>query len=258
MSRVLITGASRGIGRATAVEAVRRGHEVIATARNITALDGIDGLAGRLALDVTDQASVDDAVASTGRLDALISNAGETIRGPIESIPLGEVRRLFELNTLGALRVTQAVLPGFRAQGSGHVLYLSSILGRIAIPLVGAYAASKWALEAIAETLAIEAGQFGVRVTLLEPGQVSTGAPEAAPSYLDDDSPYAPIAAAMSEAPDPAVLISPEDAASAIVDALESETPALRVPVGTPAILGLADRRDQPDDQPFVWRPRTA
>ena len=159
MSRVLVTGASKGIGRATVRELAARGHEVVATARSRAALEDLP-TAARLALDVTDQESVDAALAAAGELDALISNAGETLRAPAESVPLTEVSRLFELNTVGALRVAQAVLPGMRARGRGRLLFVSSITGRIVVPLGGAYAASKWALEALAEAIAIEAGHF--------------------------------------------------------------------------------------------------
>src|ERR1700733_15661505 len=157
MARILITGASRGIGRGTAVALAARGHEVIATARDVSSLDDVPA-ALRLGLDVTDQASVDAAIARAGRVDVLVSNAGATVRAPVETVPVAEVQRIIEVNTLGALRVAQAVLPGMRAQGSGQIVFISSIQGRLALPLIGAYAASKWALEALAETLAIESG----------------------------------------------------------------------------------------------------
>ncbi len=111
MSRVLITGASKGIGRATAVELAKRGHEVVATARDPRSLEDLD-VAAKLQLDVTDQASVDAAIAAAGEVDALISNAGVIFRAAVEASPLDEVERLYAQNTVGALRVTQALLPG--------------------------------------------------------------------------------------------------------------------------------------------------
>src|ERR1700761_803456 len=192
MSSVLITGASRGIGRAIAITLAGRGHRVIATARRPETLAGLP-VDQRLALDVTDQDSVDAAIAGAGQIDVLVSNAGETVRAPLESVPLAEVERLFQLNTLGALRVAQGVLPAMRERGAGRLVFVSSIQGRLVLPVIGAYGASKWALEAIAETLAIEAGHFGVRVSIIQPGAVSSGGGERARSFLRENDPYAPL-----------------------------------------------------------------
>ena len=252
MSRVLVTGASKGIGRATVRELVARGHEVVATARNRAALEDLPA-AARLALDVTDQESVDAALAAAGELDALISNAGETLRAPAESVPLTEVSRLFELNTVGALRVAQALLPGMRARGRGRLLFVSSITGRIVVPLGGAYAASKWALEALAEAIAIEAGHFGVKVTLLEPGAVSSGGSERAATLLSDDDPYLPLARQLAAAR--AESITVEEVAQAVADTLEDPDPPLRLPVGRPAATLLAARHATADDVPFRIAP---
>ena len=252
MSRVLVTGASKGIGRATVRELVARGHEVVATARSRAALEDLPA-AARLALDVTDQQSVDAALAAAGELDALISNAGETLRAPAESVPLTEVSRLFELNTVGALRVAQAVLPGMRARGRGRLLFVSSITGRIVVPLGGAYAASKWALEALAEAIAIEAGHFGVKVTLLEPGAVSSGGSERAATLLSDDDPYLPLARQLAAAR--AESITVEEVAQAVADTLEDPDPPLRLPVGRPAATLLAARHATADDVPFRIAP---
>jgi NAD(P)-dependent dehydrogenase (short-subunit alcohol dehydrogenase family) len=249
MARVLITGASRGIGRATVRELSARGHRVVATARNPETLQDLPAEA-RLSLDVTDQASVDRAVAAAGPIDTLISNAGETARGPMETIPRAEVDHLFQLNTLGALRVTQAVLPGLRARGGGRILFLSSILGRLTVPLSGAYTASKWALEAIAETLAVEAGHFGVKVAVLEPGQVSSGALDHPRTYLADDNPYLPLAAQLAVARR-GDFITVEEVAAAIADAVERDDLPFRIHVGATAETVLAARSAAPPDVPF-------
>jgi NAD(P)-dependent dehydrogenase (short-subunit alcohol dehydrogenase family) len=258
MSRVLITGASKGIGRATAHELAVRGHEVVATARDVRTLDDLP-VDTRLTLDVTDQASVDRAVAAAGDLDALVSNARlrgaalHRLRAPVESVPLAEVERLFQLNTLGALRVAQAVLPGLRARGGGRVLFVSSVLGRLTIPLSGAYAASTWALEALAETLAVEVGHFGISVTLLQPGAVSSGGIERAPTYLGDDDPYLPLARQLVGAR--GSFITVEDVAAAVADALEQDSPPLRIPVGAWAEAVLAARAATPETSPFRIAP---
>ncbi len=232
MSRVLVTGASKGIGRATVRELAARGHHVVATARSRAALEDLPAVA-RLALDVTDQESVAAALAAAEELDALIGNAGETLRAPAESVPLTEVGRLFQLNTVGALRVAQAVLPGMRARGRGRLLFVSSIAGRVVVPLGGAYAASKWALEALAEAIAIEAGHFGVKVTLLEPGAVSSGGSERAATLLGGDDPYLPLARHQGPRYQPYRLV--EEVAQAVADTLEDPDPPLRLPVGLTA-----------------------
>src|SRR4029077_10194388 len=206
-----------------------------------------------LTLDVTDQESVDRAVAAAGDLDALVSNAGETLRAPVESVPLAEVERLFQLNTLGALRVAQAVVPRLRARGGGRVLFVSSVLGRLTIPLSGAYAASTWALEALAETLAVEVGHFGISVTLLQPGAVSSGVTEAAPTSLGDDDLYLPLAQQLAGAR--GSFITVEDIAAAVADSLEQDSPPLRIPVGASAKAVLAARAATPETTPFRIAP---
>src|SRR5260370_20286172 len=243
MMRVLVTGASKGIGRATVQELAARGHWVAATARDAQTLNDLPADI-RLSLDVTDQTSVDRAIAAAGPIDALVSNAGETARGPVETTPLAEVNHLFQLNTLGALRVTQAVLPGMRARGGGRLLFVSSILGRLTIPLSGAYAASKWALEAIAETLAVEAGHFGIKVAVLEPGGVSSGALDRPRTYLTDDDPYRPLAAQLAGAP--GNLIPVQEVAAAIAGAVEHPDPPFLIPVGAAAEKVLAPRSAPP------------
>jgi len=218
MARILITGAARGIGRGTAIALTERGHEVIATARDAASLADVPA-AVRLSLDVTDQASVDGAIARAGRVDVLVSNAGATVRAPLETVPLEEVQRIIEVNTLGSLRVAQAVLPGMRAQGSGQILFLSSIQGRLVLPLIGTYAISKWGLEAMAETLAVETGHFGISVHVLQPGAVASGGAERAPVYIDDANPYRPLLgkiAAFRAAP-----ISVEEVAEAIAETVD-------------------------------------
>src|SRR5260370_26692411 len=155
MARILITGTSPGIGRATTIELARRGHDVVATARRPETLVGLPA-AERLALDVTDQASVDAAISAAGDIDVLVSNAGETIRGTVEATPLSEYQRLYDINFLGALRVTKAVLPAFRARGVGQFIFVSSVLGRLVIPLISGYAASSFELGGLSEALALE------------------------------------------------------------------------------------------------------
>jgi NAD(P)-dependent dehydrogenase (short-subunit alcohol dehydrogenase family) len=252
MSRVLITGASRGIGRGIAVELTSRGHEVIATARDVSSLNDVPS-AARLPLDVTDPHSVAAALAEAGPIDVLVSNAGATVRAPLETVPISEVQQLFDLNTFGALRVAQEVLPGMRQRGSGKLIFISSIQGRIAIPLIGPYAASKWALEAIAETLAIETGHFGISVHLLQPGAVSSGGGERAKVFLEDGNPYHPLLGQLQGFRSDPVTV--EEVAEAVTSVLEDTDAPLRIPVGAPATRLLAERKAAPEDVPFLAAP---
>jgi NADP-dependent 3-hydroxy acid dehydrogenase YdfG len=252
MSRILITGASRGIGRGIAEELTARGHEVVATARDLDLLADVPA-AVRLQLDVTDDASVSAAVAAAGPIDVLVSNAGATVRAPMETVPVAEVQRLFDLNTFGALRVAQAVLPGMRERGAGKLIFLSSIQGRVAIPLIGPYAASKWALEAIAETFAIEAARFGVSVHLLQPGAVSSGGAERAKVFLDDDNPYRPLLDQLKGFRSDPVTV--QEVATAVALTLEAAHAPLRIPVGAAATSILAARKAAPEDEPFLAAP---
>ncbi len=252
MSRVLITGASRGIGRGTAAVLAARGHEVIATARDVSALQDVPAVA-RLQLDVTNESSVKAAVEAAGPIDVLVSNAGATVRAPLETVPVSEVEALFNLNTFGALRVAQAVLPGMRERGSGKLIFVSSIQGRVAIPLIGPYAASKWALEAIAETLAIEVGHFGISVNVLQPGAVSSGGAERAKAFLDDGNPYRPLLDQLGGFRSAPVTV--EEVADAVAAALEDPNAPLRIPVGGPATSILAARKAAPEGVPFLAAP---
>jgi NADP-dependent 3-hydroxy acid dehydrogenase YdfG len=253
MARVLITGASRGIGRGTAIALAGKGHEVIATARDVSMLGDVPA-ARKLRLDVTDQDSVDAAIAQAGQVDVLVSNAGATVRAPIETIPLDAVRDLFELNCLGALRVAQGVLPRMRERGSGQLIFMSSIQGRLVIPLIGAYGAAKQALEAFAEAIAIESGHFGISVHLLEPPAVTSGGAERAQVYLDEDSPYRPLLDKLG--PFRAEPVSVEEVAESVAETIDQAGQApFRVPIGQTAKTILAERKAAPDDAPFLAAP---
>jgi NADP-dependent 3-hydroxy acid dehydrogenase YdfG len=248
MSSVLITGASRGIGRAVATEFARRGHRVVATARDPHALSDLD-VSERLALDVTDDASVTAAVAAAGDIDVVIANAGAIFYAAVEAIPLAELQRLLNLNTVGALRVTQAVLPQMRARGEGKLMFMSSVVGRVVLPPGAAYAASKWALEALVEALAIEATPFGIQAALLEPGAVSSGALDDVITYTLPNDPYAGI---LKGGGPRAGMITPEQVAAEVADAADKPQLPLRIPIGDAARALLAARHAAPDDVPFT------
>ena len=249
MARVLITGCSSGFGRATALELKGRGHEVVATARRPDTIADLD-VDVRLALDVTDDASVAAALAAAGDIEALVNNAGVSVGGPVEKVPVDEVRRLFETNFFGVLRVTQAVLPPMRARGTGTIVNVSSVSGRVAQPLSGFYAASKFALEALSEALHYEAGHFGIRTVIVEPGYFKTNLGDSRREFGVDGPPYDELRTLTMEmanrlgrgdAP------GPELVARAIADAIESDAPALRIPVGEMAEMVMAARGSMDD-----------
>ncbi|HXQ90314.1 MAG TPA: SDR family oxidoreductase [Acidimicrobiales bacterium] len=244
MARALITGCSTGFGRATAVELKQRGYEVVATARRRETITGLDADA-HLALDVTNDASVRAAVDAAGTIDVLVNNAGIEIGGPVELVPLAEVRRLFETNVFGPVRLMQAVLPQMRARRKGTIVNLSSVSGRVAAPLSAFYAASKFALEALSEALHVEAGHFGIRTIVIEPGFFKTNLGESNVDFGVDGAPYDELHMIMQKlsaqlgrdaAPGPEVV------AGAIADALESPDGPWRVPVGTDAEMVLGAR----------------
>lgn len=183
MSKVwFITGSSRGFGREWTVAALERGDRVVATARRIDALDDLIARFGDAVLpmtfDVTDRAAafvaVDAAVAHFGRLDVVVNNAGYGQFGVVEELSEADAREQMETNLYGALWVTQAALPHLRAQGSGHIVQVSSIGGITAFAGIGMYHASKWALEGLSQSLALEVAGFGIKVTIVEPGGFST------------------------------------------------------------------------------------
>ncbi len=177
-----ITGASRGFGRIWTEAALTRGDQVAATARDVASLADLKERFGDavlpLTLDVTNDEQVRQAVAQAhahfGKLDVVLNNAGYSLVGTAEEVSVEEVRAEFDTNYLGTLRVIQAVLPLLRQQGSGHLVGVSSTLGHVAMPLIGTYCATKWAFEALHESLAQEVKGFGVKVSLIEPGAYAT------------------------------------------------------------------------------------
>ena len=256
--RILITGAARAIGRATAEELTARGHEVVATARTPSMLDDLD-VAQRLELDVRDDDSVRGAIDAAGELDAVVNNAAMQGKGPLEDYPLDLLRDMFETNTIGALRVVQAVVPAWRKRGSGVIVNVSSVQGRVSTPLEGPYASTKYALEALSETLHYELRHFGIRTVIVEPGYIAPGMKSIDAHRGDDD--YAELWSQW-EGTDTKVTgsagrTSPEVAAGIIADAIEDPATPLRVEIGDDAKLTLATRRSL-DDATFESTMREA
>lgn len=255
--RILITGAGRAIGRATAEVLTQRGHEVVATARRPEVLDDLD-VAARLPLDVTDAASVTDTLGSgdgpgaAGELDVVINNAAVSFSGPLEDYPIELFQATLDTNVTGALRVVQAVLPRWRVRGSGVVVNISSVQGRVSTPVEGAYAASKFALEALSETMHYELAHFGIRTCIVEPGYIAPGmlhhVTHAGPDAYEDL--HRQWTGIDDQVTGDAGRTSPEVAAGIIADAVEDPATPLRVPIGADAELTLAVRK-QLDDAAF-------
>jgi len=183
MSKVwLITGSSRGLGRALAEAVLAAGHKLVATARNPAQLTDLMERYGdqvcAVALDVTDEHAAGNAIKAAvdafGRLDVLVNNAGYGDVGSIEDTSLTDIRAQIETNLFGVINVTKAAVPLMREQRSGHIIQVSSIVGRLGPPGRGAYAAAKWGIEGFSEVVAKEVGPLGVKVTIIEPGGFRT------------------------------------------------------------------------------------
>lgn len=245
-----ITGASRGFGREWAIAALERGDSVAATARDVSTLDDLAAKYGDrllpLTLDVTDRDADFAAVAAAherfGRLDVVVNNAGYGHFGLVEELTEAEVRDQLETNLFGAIWVTQAALPFLREQGSGHILQVSSIGGISAFPLVGAYHASKWALEGISQSLAQEVAPFGIHVTLIEPGGFSTDWAGPSARHSAPHPAYAEIHEQVQEARKARVGApgDPTASAAAVLKVVDAENPPLRIFFGV-APLGIAE-----------------
>ena len=250
--RAIITGCSTGIGRATAIELSARGYDVIATARRRETLDDLK-VAETLTLDVNDDASVASALAAVGPVDVLVNNAGFGLEGAIETVPLDDVRRMFDTNFFGAARMIQAFVPGMRERGSGAVVNVSSVAGVAAGPLGGYYSASKFALEALSEALHLEAGHFGVRVLVIEPGNIETQFGANLVDHRAGPGPYQALAQLWEGAQDKLgggeAVPGPELVAAVIADALESDRAQLRWPVGSDAEMIAAARQGMTYDE---------
>ncbi len=244
--RVLITGAARGIGMATAQVLADRGHSVVAT--DVSALSGFEGVQSHV-LDVTSDDSVARCLNEVGPLDAIVNTAAVSGGGPVEGYPLDRFRQMFETNTLGALRVIQAVLPAWRKRGSGVIVNVSGVNGRVSSPLRAAYSASKFALEALTESLHLEVRHFGIRSVLIEHGAIATGMKASEPP--NGPAEYAGLweqwAGADTKMTVPSGLPGPEVVALAIASAIEDPATPLRVPVGQDAEMILGLRRSLHD-----------
>ncbi|HEX8976986.1 MAG TPA: SDR family oxidoreductase [Solirubrobacteraceae bacterium] len=244
-----ITGTSRGFGREWSIAALERGDRVAATARDLSTLGELARRYGEallpLALDVTDRSAVFESVRRAhehfGRLDVVVNNAGYGQFGMVEELSEEEARAQIETNLFGALWVTQAALPFLRQQGSGHFLQVSSIGGISAFPGIGMYHASKWGLEGISQSLAAEVKDFGIKVTLIEPGGFSTDWGGASAKHAGRLEAYARVHEASRQRRAGNIPGDPVASAEALLRVVDADEPPLRVFFGT-APLGIAER----------------
>lgn len=252
-----ITGASRGFGRIWAEAALKRGDRVTATARKLADVADLAERFGDavlpLALDVTDSRQVNEVVhqayAHFGRLDVLVNNAGASLFAATEEASDEQIQRVFDANYFGMVRVLRAALPFLRRQGSGHILGVSSGLGITALPMVGFYCATKWAVEALHEALAQEVKAFGLKVTLVEPGAYATEFGKSA-QIADVLEPYAEFRKQFLHHLADLERGDPEATAEAILKLVDAENPPLRLGLGT-SILPRA--RDAFADRLKIW-----
>ncbi len=259
---VLITGCSSGIGHATAERLVEEGWKVYATARRPETLADLAAKGCQtLALDVTDEASMSAAVThvteAEGAVGVLVNNAGYSQSGAVESVPIDQVRRQFETNVFGLIRMCQLVLPGMRQQKWGKIINISSMGGRLTFPGGGLYHATKYAVEAISDALRFEVRGFGVDVVLVEPGLIVTNFGEVASGTVDEeqrDGPYADFNRKVAKLTEdaykgPMVKLGggPQTVANTIAKALSAGKPKARYPVTPSARLMINQRRLLPD-----------
>lgn len=262
MTSVLITGCSSGIGAATAAKLAGEGYTVYATARRPETLKELaDQGCKTLALDVTDEKSMAAAVAAVekaeGSIDVLVNNAGYSQSGAVETVPLDDIRRQFETNVFGLIRMSQLVLPGMRGAGSGRIVNIGSMGGKLTFPGGGIYHATKYAVEAISDAMRFELQGFGVRVILVEPGLITTEFAHAAVGstedldngpYADFNSRVASVTAGIYESRLTGLVGGgPDSVADVIHTAIKAKRPKARYTVTPSATLGILQRQVTPD-----------
>ena len=253
--KILITGATAGIGKHAALALAREGHHVIAAGRRADALlalekeaAGLKGTLEILRLDVTDEPAVRAAAERIGVIDVLVNNAGFGQMGPVETVTDEELRRQFDTNVFGLMNMTRAFLPLMREQGRGRVVNVGSVGGRVTFPLMGAYNATKYAVESLSDALRNEVAQFGISVSIVEPGPIRTEFNERAMATIDrsrfDGSPYASVVARADEiqAKFESQSAGPEVTTKAILHAALANRPRVRyvVPFSSKLLIAFA------------------
>jgi NAD(P)-dependent dehydrogenase (short-subunit alcohol dehydrogenase family) len=267
LSVAVVTGSSSGIGLAASLALAKNGYLTYATMRNLAKRDSIQSVAEKehlpvrtVQLDVTDENSVKNAIQSilseSGRIDLLVNNAGYGMTGAFEDIGMDEIKSLYETNVFGVIRVTQAVLPIMRKQGSGRIINISSGAGRIGYPGGSAYVSSKFALEGLSESMAFEVEQFGIKTVLVEPGFIRTNFAEnivTAKKAQDPNSSYSQMMMQMKSSSHRRRMIeNAPDAdlvASVVVEAATAKEPNLRYLAGKDVEQMVAAKKSMSDEE---------
>ena len=265
---VLVTGCSSGIGLATCHVLSRNNFMTYGTVRNLSKAKNIQDLMNRenlslkiLRLDVNDNQSIKLAIKKilndTGRIDVLINNAGYGMFGPIEEITIQEIKKQFETNFFGAIRLIKAIVPIMRKQGNGTIVNISSMVGRFAVPLNSAYVSSKFAVEGLSESISFELEEFGIRVIVIEPGVVKSDFfHKLKVKGMNLESPYHELMERRVNFLDKAMknsLTSSYDVADTILDALNSKDPKFRYVIGNDATNSLRMRNSLSDREFMEW-----
>jgi len=263
----IITGCSSGIGYETSILLAKNGFKTYATMRNVEKGDKLKDIAEKenldlkiIKLDVTDDYSIKNAIneiiQETSRIDILVNNAGNNIAGTVEDLSIEEFKEQFETNFFGLVRVTKAVLPIMRNQNSGIIINLSSIVGKMAIPLNSAYTSSKFAVEGFSESVRYELEDFGIKVILIEPGVIKSNFYEnikmSKNSLADPKSPYQPITQKIFEAFLSLIqyAIPAKIVADVILEAITSDNPKIRYVVGDDA-KSITEAKKRLSDKEF-------
>lgn len=244
---VVVTGVSSGIGRATAIQFAQRGCQVFGTVRNKASAQAIPGVA-LLEMDVRDEASIQRGIktiiAQAQRIDVLVNSAGVTLLGAAEETSVAEAQTLFDTNLFGLLRTIKAVLPHMRAQRSGRIVNVSSVLGFLPAPYMALYSASKHAVEGLSETLDHEVRQFGIRVALVEPSFTKTNLDINAPQTVATMADYSQERGAVTRAIQNNVQKAPQpdEVAATVVNAALGAWKMRHTPKGEASVLAKLRR----------------
>jgi NAD(P)-dependent dehydrogenase (short-subunit alcohol dehydrogenase family) len=261
----IVTGSAAGIGYEIAVHLAKNGFRTYASMRNLQKANGITEMEksenlplSLIQLDVTDDISItkaiDTVINESRRIDVLVNNAGYGLVGSVEDMSIEEMKAQYETNVFGTFRVTKAVLPHMRKQRGGSIINISSIAGRIALPLYSAYVSTKFAIEGLSESMAYELEPFGIKVAIIEPGAIKTNfRREQAAKGSSEDSPYSSMMQSPSKAIEKMLKhrLYPEEVAKTVIQAIENPKPKLRYIVGKDAEKLIELRRKTSDEEFF-------